>query len=365
MKALVVPKEQAEAVRLRLLEQGCLDTKRKLSNKGTHLEIPITGAVPPEFGSYPVVWPDDAKYYEPELTLRDLMREHLDDDKLALLPGGWQMIGDIVVISLHRDLYPERKQVGDAMFKLYPNCKSVYLDEGISGKLRRPRRELVVARDGVNDPAITVHNENGCRFRLDVTKVMFSKGNLQERMRMGRPGEGVGVDVGEVEGEVESGVEGEVEVVGEVVVDMFAGIGYFTIPLAVHSHPDKIIAIEINPESHHYLVENIRLNCVEGIVDPILGDCAEMTPVLSADRVIMGYVGNTSHYLEYGIKALRSGGILHYHDTVPVHLVPSRPTGQIRDEACKQGRQAEILDWHRIKKYSPGVWHVVVDARIT
>ena len=47
MKALVVPKEQAEAVRLRLLEQGCLDTKRKLSNRGEHLEIPITGAVPP------------------------------------------------------------------------------------------------------------------------------------------------------------------------------------------------------------------------------------------------------------------------------------------------------------------------------
>lgn len=358
MKALVVPKEQAEAVRLRLLEQGCLDTKRKLSKSGKHLEIPITGAIPLEFGSYPVVWPDDAKYYEPELTLRDLTREHLDDDKLALLPGGWQMIGDIVVISLHRDLYPEKELVGDAMFKLYPNCKSVYLDEGISGKLRRPRRKLVVVRDGVDDPAITVHNENGCRFRLDVTKVMFSKGNLQERMRMGRLGEGVGVDVGEVDGEV----EGEVE--GKVVVDMFAGIGYFTIPIAVHSHPDKIIAIEINPESYNYLVENIRLNGVERIVEPVLGDCAEMTPVLSADRVIMGYVGNTSHYLKYGIKALRSGGILHYHDTVPVHLVPSRSTGQIRDEACKQGRRAEILNWHRIKKYSPGIWHVVVDARI-
>jgi len=340
MKALVVQKEQAETLRLRLLELGCLDTKRKLSNKGEHLEIPITGALPLEFGSYRVVWPDDAKYYEPELTLKDLMREHLDDDKLALLPGGWQMIGDIVVISLHSDLYPERKQVGDAMLKLHPHCKSVYLDEGISGKLRRPKRELVVVRDGVDDPAVTVHNENGCQFRLDVTKVMFSKGNLQERMRMGRLGK------------------------GEVVVDMFAGIGYFTIPIAVHSHPDRIIGIEINPESYHYLVENIRLNGVEAIVEPVLGDCAEMTPILSADRVIMGYVGNTCHYLKYGIKALKSGGILHYHDTVPVHLVPSRPTGQIRDEACKQGRLAEILDWHRIKKYSPGVWHVVVDARI-
>ncbi|HIH87496.1 MAG TPA: hypothetical protein HA304_06290, partial [Methanosarcinales archaeon] len=169
MKALVVPKEQAETARLRLLELGCLDTKRKLSKKGEHLEIPITGGVPPEFGSYRVVWPDDAKYYAPEPTLGDLMREHLDDDKLALLPGGWQIIGDIVVISMHSDLYPVKELVGEAMLKLYPYCKSVYLDEGISGKLRRPRRELVALRDGVDDPAITVHNENGCRFRLDVT----------------------------------------------------------------------------------------------------------------------------------------------------------------------------------------------------
>jgi tRNA wybutosine-synthesizing protein 2 len=340
MKALLVPKEQAEAVRLRLLEQGCMDTKRKLSKIGEHVEIPIAGVVPPEFKPYRVVWPDDAKYYEPKPTLKDLLREHLDNDKLALLPAGWQIIGDIVVISLHSDLYSVKELVGNTMLELYPYCKSTYLDLGISGEMRRPGRELVAIRDGVDNPAVTVHNENGCRFRLDVTKVMFSKGNLQERIRMSWFGD------------------------GEVVVDMFAGIGYFTIPIAVHSNPDKIIAIEINPESYHYLVENIRLNGVEGIVDPVLGDCAEMTPVLSADRVIMGYVGNTSQYLKYGINALKCGGILHYHNTVPMHLVPSGPIDLVRNEACRQGRRAEILDWHRIKKYSPGIWHVVVDARI-
>jgi tRNA wybutosine-synthesizing protein 2 len=340
MKALVVPKEQAEAVRLRLLDQGYLDTKRKLSKKGKHLEIPITGAVPPEFRSYGVVWPDDAEYYESKSTLRDLMRVHLDHDELALLPRGWQIIGDIMVFSLHRDLCPVKELVGNAMLELYPHCKSVYLDMGITGQMRRPGRELVAVRDGVDDTAVTVHTENGCRFKLDVTKVMFSKGNLQERMRMARLGK------------------------GEVVVDMFAGIGYFTIPIAVHSHPDKIVAIEINPESYHYLVENIQLNGVEGIVKPVFGDCAEMTPIFSADRVIMGYVGNTCRYLKHGIKALKSGGILNYHDTMPVHLVPSRSIDLIKIEAGKQCRRAEILDWHRIKKYSPGVWHVVVDARI-
>ena len=44
---------------------------------------------------------------------------------------------------------------------------------------------------------------------------------------------------------------------------MFAGIGYFTIPIAVHSNVKKIYAIEINPVSYNFLCENIKLNKVE------------------------------------------------------------------------------------------------------
>lgn len=94
----------------------------------------------------------------------------------------------------------------------------------------------------------------------------------------------------------------------------------------------------------------VRLNSMEGIVESVLGDCAEVTLVSSADRVITGYVGSTCHYLKYGIKALKSLGILHYHDTMPIHLVQLKPIDLIKNEPCKQGRLAEILDWHRIKK---------------
>jgi len=37
---------------------------------------------------------------------------------------------------------------------------------------------------------------------------------------------------------------------------------------------------------------------------------------------------------------------------------------RISEVAGKLGRQAEIIEMRRIKKYSPGVWHVVVDARV-
>jgi len=70
----------------------------------------------------------------------------------------------------------------------------------------------------------TVHRENGVIFNLDARKVMFSAGNLKERMRMSLFGK------------------------DEFVVDMFAGIGYFTLQMAVHSRPRKIMAIEMNPK---------------------------------------------------------------------------------------------------------------------
>ena len=151
---------------------------------------------------------------------------------------------------------------------------------------------------------------------------------------------------------------------GEYVVDMFAGIGYFTIPMAVHSRPRKVLAIELNPNAYHYLCQNIRENHVEDIVMPIQGDCAKETPVGLADRVIMGMVQVTDQYLDTGISALKPGGILHYHQTVPLWQYPEAAIRDVREAATGLGRRAEILSCRKVKKYSPGVVHAVIDARI-
>ena len=169
-----------------------------------------------------------------------------------------------------------------------------------------------------------VNKENGCLFKLDLSKVMWSKGNNNERLRIARLVED-----------------------GETVIDMFAGIGYFSIPIGVHANAREVISIEINPNSYHFLCENIKLNKLDNI-NPVLGDCMVETPKYNADRIIMGYVKTTHHYLKVAIDSLNEGGILHYHETVPEKL----------------NRPVELLKINKIKKYSPGVWHVVIDARI-
>ena len=134
--------------------------------------------------------------------------------------------------------------------------------------------------------------------------------------------------------------------------------------MAVHSRPRKVISIELNPVAFSYLCQNILLNHVQEIVQPVLGDCAKKTPQGVADRVVMGFVGTTNRYLQKGIEALRPGGILHYHQTVPSRQYPEAAIRDVVRAASVAGRRAVIQKCIRVKKYSPGMVHAVVDARI-
>jgi tRNA wybutosine-synthesizing protein 2 len=327
MKAVLAKVEEAESVRQKLLLEDTLDKTRKIVKKESFVEIPVKF----DIKGFTVVEQDAPMLYIPKKTLGDILDIPAGERKL--LPSGWQVLGDIVIVTLKVELEYRKAEIGEALLSLYPACRTVLLDRGITGQMRQPVREIIAGEN-----TETIHKENGCFFKLDAMRIMFSRGNLAEKKRMSRLGK------------------------SEVVVDMFAGIGYFSIPMAVHSKPGKIFAIEINPEAFGYLNENIILNKVSGIIEPVAGDCSIVTPCGIADRVIMGYL-DAHLYLEQGICALVPGGILHYHEAVP-EAIERRPVERIIEASGKLGRSAEITGVRRIKKYSPGVWHVVVDAKV-
>ncbi len=237
-----------------------------------------------------------------------------------------KVIGDILVLKNEPSNLQELLDL--------PEVKRIVKLGRINGPKREPEVEILVG-----DSTETIHRENHCFFKLDVAKIMWSKGNTGERRRMANL------------------VEDD-----EIIVDMFAGIGYFSIPMAVHSNPAKIYSLEINPVSYGYLTENVILNKVEDVIEPILCDCREFAPKNFANRVLMGYIGNTHEYLDKAVEIVKPGGIIHYHESVPDKLKFERPPQRIIDAA--KGRDVEILNKRIIKKYSPGVYHVVVDALI-
>ena len=237
----------------------------------------------------------------------------------------YKKIGDILILN---DDYDNLDELASKH-----NVKTIMKIDHIQGTKREPVYKVLYGHE-----TETVNKENKCLFKLDLSKVMWSKGNVNERLRIAKLVRD-----------------------GETVLDMFAGIGYFSIPIGVHSNAKQVISIEINPNSHYYLCENIELNKCDNIT-PVLGDCLVETPKYKANRILMGYVKTTHHYLKVAVESLNKGGIIHYHETVPEKLMETRPISRIRQAAGD--RDVELLKINKIKKYAPGVEHVVIDALI-
>ncbi len=146
----------------------------------------------------------------------------------------------------------------------------------------------------------------------------------------------------------------------EIIVDMFAGIGPFSISIA-RKHQVKIYSIDINPYAYKYLKKNINLNKLEGNIIPILGDVEEVLNGLNlcADRILMNLPGTAWNFLDTAIKSLKPGGILHYYEFASDY---QHPIERIIETAYP--RKVEILNSRKVKSKSPGVWHMGIDARI-
>ena len=248
--------------------------------------------------------------------------------------AGFQTIGSIAILK-HGLSPKEAKAQAQGILKKLARIESVYRYSGpISGDLRIPKASFV---SGKKDP-VTIHKENGCLYKLDITKVMFSKGNVQERARLPK-----------------------IVKPGETIIDMFAGIGYFSIPLG-KTQASRTYAIELNPTSFRYLKENIKLNKLTEKVIPILGDNRKTKVPERADRIVMGYFPDTQRFLPAAFRMLKPGGIIHYHDLFKKSDLWEASERILREQSKNAGLQPVRMEKRVVKQYAPGIFHVVIDA---
>lgn len=233
---------------------------------------------------------------------------------------GYHLVGDIAI--LHGDA-PTK----DELAAIVEHCRprGVIRVKGYTGVMRIPDVEVLYGTAGE-----VRHREQGYTFILDPTRVMFAQGNRIEKARIAslvRP--------------------------GERIADMFAGIGYFSIPAAMSGA--QVHAMEINPIAFEYLQRNIMANHVQDRVTPELGDCRDLLSGVY-DRVLMGHFDAPS-MLADALAHVREGSVLHVHSIGDV-------SETIKKEVASAGFSAAVVS-RRVKKYGPHAWHMVQDVTIS
>lgn len=277
--------------------------------------------------------------------LQEKLKDKIDDKLLEILPSGYQKIGDIIVLSLNDDLKKFNSEIGDAVLEITKARSVCVKTGGVVGELRKPQIKVIVGDKNTE----VCHFENGVYFCFDISKVMFAKGNVAERGRLPK----------------------QVKM-SEVIVDMFVGIGYFTVPIAKLARPTKIYAIDINPDSIKYLKKTLEKNKLKN-VEVFEGDSKKIVEELvdkgvKADRVLLGYLPPPIESVQYAMKIIKKGGMIHYDDLVYSGNKEQdiEKTMKMFDEEAKAAgfSGVELVNAQKVKSYRPKVDHYVLDVRV-
>ncbi len=213
---------------------------------------------------------------------------------------------------------------------------SIYIDSGIGSDIKRePSIELIYGPGGK-----IIHQEGDVRYRFDPSKVMFSPGNVNARLS-----------------------KRDENLDGKVVLDMFAGIGYFALHAGSRSRKATIYACEINPVSFGFLKESISLNSLEETVQPLAGDCRNIPRDIIADEIIMGHFDSLDYL---------SNALLHSRKDTVIDMHFLLDTGNLRtgymaaiNKAHSFGYTLDCTGQDVVKSYGPHLWHVSAKFLVT
>jgi tRNA (guanine37-N1)-methyltransferase len=276
--------------------------------------------------------------------LKKVLSAVLPKDELLYVYNSYDVVGDIAVLRLTDKAMKYSQIIAETIMSLHRNVKTVLAQTGpVCGDFRIRKLEYIAGEN----KTITVHKESGCLFSVDVEKCYFSPRLFYERMRVAKLIRN-----------------------GEVVANMFAGVGCFSIIIAKHSNAKKIYSIDVNPSAFQHMQENIRLNRVYGKVIPLLGDAKDVIEEKlchMADRVLMPLPEKALEYLPYALLALKKAGLIHYYDFEhalksenPIEKVKLKVAEKLEDLSVA----FEFLFGRVVRSTGPNWYQVVLDIAI-
>jgi tRNA (guanine37-N1)-methyltransferase len=280
-----------------------------------------------------------------EEPLTDALKRQLPSNLHSSIPHSFDIVGDVAVIEIPPELNTYKTIIGRAILTAHKNIKSVHAKAGAISGVYRVRDLTYIAGENRTQ---TVYNEYGCQYHVDLAKAYFSPRLSQEHHR-------VAALVG----------------AGEIVVDLFAGVGPFAVPIGKLCPEAKVYAIDINPDAVDLLKLNVQINKVENRVYPLLGDARELVNNGGdlcgvADRVIMNLPETAIDFVDVACKTLKSvGGVVHFYGFVrkpdTIDDLKARFTCLVE----QQGRRVVVFECVRcVRETAPFEQQVVLDVQV-
>jgi tRNA (guanine37-N1)-methyltransferase len=276
-------------------------------------------------------------------TLTEALKGDLPPRLLAAVPKSFDIIGHIAIIELPDQLASFEELIGTSFLEICPSVRTVMAKAGAFSSDYRTRELRLIAGE---DNSVTHYREHGCIFELDVRTVFFSPRLSQERLR----------------------VASQVQP-GERVVDMFAGVGPYSILIAKKQPLSTVYAIDANPSAFKFLVSNILTNRVLSNVRPMMGDVREVVKSnLSkvADRLIMNLPGKAADFVDVACSSLnKRGGVIHFYSFESAENPYEAATEKLRRRIEESGRELKsILAVRIVKEIAAYRFQVAVDAQV-
>jgi tRNA (guanine37-N1)-methyltransferase len=276
--------------------------------------------------------------------LREKLSNALPPEQLGEIYSSFDIIGDLAIIKVPDPTNAEA--TAKQIMATHKNLKAVYSQtSGVRGEFRVRELKLLAGENKTT----TCYRENGCLFNVDIERCYFSPRLSYERGRI-------------------ANLVGH----GETVVNMFAGVGCFSVIIAKKVPAAKVYSIDVNPTAYQFMQQNIELNRVQDRVVPLLGDAKEVVEAQLcgvADRVLMPLPELAVEYLPYALSALKKGGgWIHLHDFEHA-TAGEAPTEKTRSKVAQKlgslDLKYEFPLCRVVRSTGPNWWQTVIDIHVS
>jgi len=270
-------------------------------------------------------------------TLEDVLSEKESDE----LFSAFDQVGDIIIVRIPDSLLSKKEIIGKTLLEQVKTAKSVfYQASSVEGDFRTRNLEILAGENKTE----TEYKEFGCRFIVDVEKAFFSPRLSTERDRIA-----------------------DLVQEGETVINMFGGVGMFSI-IAAKRKKCTVYNIDINPIAAKLCEKNIELNKLEGKVIAIHGDAAKIVEEYLNDkgnRVLMLLPERSDEFLDSAIFAAKNNGIIHYYSHI--HADEKSKAAKLSEKHYSEITpvKSNILNSKIVRAVGPRYYQTVVDVRIT